>query len=120
MCDSSSSASNNQYALCSGDCGIATLEQGEVRKVTVVDSCSDGAPCVKISSLYADSPVPVPGTAEESTALDQARKLSAEFLGTAMLVTIIVGSGIMAQRLSPNDVGLQLLENAVSIAGGLV
>lgn len=48
------------------------------------------------------------------------RRALAEFLGTAFLVAVVVGSGIMAVRLSPNDVGLQLLENAVATAAGLV
>lgn len=48
-----------------------------------------------------------------------ARRLLAEFLGTALLVTMVVGSGIAAQRLSPNDVGLQLLENSTATALGL-
>jgi arsenate reductase len=43
-----------------------------------------------------------------------ARKLLAEYLGTALLVTAVVGSGIMAARLSPGDVGLQLLENSIA------
>ena len=43
----------------------------------------------------------------------------AEFLGTGLLVAIVVGSGIMASRLSPNDVGLQLLENSLATALGL-
>jgi glycerol uptake facilitator-like aquaporin len=42
------------------------------------------------------------------------RRLAAEFLGTALLVTAVVGSGIMASRLSPHDVGLQLLENSTA------
>ena len=33
-----------------------------------------------------------------------ARRLLAEFLGTGLLVTVVVGSGIAAQRLSPDDV----------------
>src|SRR4051794_4433413 len=37
-----------------------------------------------------------------------------------MLVAVVVGSGIAAQRLSPNDVGLQLLENAAATAAGLI
>jgi arsenate reductase len=49
-----------------------------------------------------------------------ARKATAEAVGTAMLVAIVVGSGIFAQRLSPDDVGLQLLENSVATALGLV
>ena len=48
-----------------------------------------------------------------------ARKLTAEFLGTGFLVAGVVGSGIMAERLS-DDVGLQLLENAFATAGVLL
>jgi glycerol uptake facilitator-like aquaporin len=47
------------------------------------------------------------------------RRLLAEFLGTALLVTAVVGSGIMATALSPNDVGLQLLENSLATAFAL-
>ena len=46
------------------------------------------------------------------------RRLLAEFLGTGLLVTIVVGSGTAAQNLS-RDAGLQLLENAVVTAVGL-
>lgn len=48
-----------------------------------------------------------------------ARRALAEFCGTAFLVVAVVGSGIAAQRLSPGDVGLQLLENAAATAAGL-
>jgi len=47
------------------------------------------------------------------------RRLLAEFVGTALLVTAVVGSGIMATTLSPDDVGLQLLENSVATAFAL-
>ena len=47
------------------------------------------------------------------------RRLLAELLGTALLVTVVVGSGIAAQQLSPNDVGLQLLENSLATTLGL-
>ncbi len=47
------------------------------------------------------------------------RRLLAEFLGTALLVTVVVGSGIAAQQLSPDDVGLQLLENSTATVFGL-
>lgn len=47
------------------------------------------------------------------------RHLLAEFLGTALLVAIVVGSGVMASRLSPDDVGVQLLENSIATALGL-
>jgi arsenate reductase len=49
-----------------------------------------------------------------------ARQMLAEFLGSAGLVTVVIGSGIAAQRLSPDDVGLQLLENALVTGAGLV
>lgn len=48
-----------------------------------------------------------------------ARRLLAEFLGSALLVTVVVGSGIAAAQLSPNDVGLQLLENSTATVLGL-
>jgi glycerol uptake facilitator-like aquaporin len=51
---------------------------------------------------------------------DLLRRSVAEFVGTALLVAVVVGSGIAAQRLSPDDVGLQLLENAAATAAGLV
>ena len=44
------------------------------------------------------------------------RRLLAEFVGTAALVTAVVGSGIMATTLSPHEVGLQLLENSTATA----
>jgi arsenate reductase len=47
------------------------------------------------------------------------RRLVAEFTGTGLLVTVVVGSGIAASRLSPSDVGLQLLENSTVTAFGL-
>jgi arsenate reductase len=49
-----------------------------------------------------------------------ARRCVAELLGTAFLVAVVIGSGIAAQRLSPDDVGLQLFENAAATAAGLV
>ena len=48
------------------------------------------------------------------------RRLLAEFIGTALLLAVVVGSGIAAQRLSPTDVGLELFENAIATAAGLV
>ena len=47
------------------------------------------------------------------------RRLLAELLGTGFLVAAVVGSGIAAQRLSPGDTGLQLLENAAATAAVL-
>lgn len=51
---------------------------------------------------------------------DLARRAGAEALGTAFLVAVVVGSGIAAQRLSPTDTGLALLENSVATGAGLV
>lgn len=48
------------------------------------------------------------------------RKALAELLGTAFLLAAVVGSGIAAQRLSPDDIGLQLLENSVITGAALV
>jgi glycerol uptake facilitator-like aquaporin len=47
------------------------------------------------------------------------RRLLAELLGSAFLAAIVIGSGIAAQRLSPGDTGLELLENAAATAAGL-
>jgi arsenate reductase len=52
--------------------------------------------------------------------VDLARKATAEAVGTALLVAIVVGSGIYAERLSPGDTGLQLLENSLATGAGLV
>ena len=40
----------------------------------------------------------------------------AEGLGTGFLVAVVVGSGVMAEELSPDDVGLQLLANSTATA----
>ena len=49
-----------------------------------------------------------------------ARRATAEAVGTAFLVMAVVGSGIAARRLSPGDVGLQLLENSLVTGAALV
>ena len=48
-----------------------------------------------------------------------ARRLLAEFLGSAFLAAAVIGSGIAAANLSPGDTGLQLFENAAATAAGL-
>ena len=48
-----------------------------------------------------------------------ARRLFAEYLGSAFLAAVVIGSGIAASRLSPDDTGLALLENAAATATGL-
>lgn len=51
---------------------------------------------------------------------DLARKAAAELIGTAFLVAAVIGSGIAASRRSPDDVGLQLLENSLVTGAVLV
>ncbi len=48
------------------------------------------------------------------------RRAVAEFIGTALLLIAVIGSGIAAQTLSPNDTGLELLENAAATGAALV
>jgi glycerol uptake facilitator-like aquaporin len=47
------------------------------------------------------------------------RRLLAEYVGTGLLVAVVIGSGIAAQRLSPDDTGLQLLQNSLTTVFGL-
>lgn len=49
-----------------------------------------------------------------------ARRLTAEALGSAMLLAVVVGSGIMAERLAGGNVALALLANALATGAGLV
>ena len=48
------------------------------------------------------------------------RQAAAELVGTAFLVATVIGSGVAAQRLSPTDTGLQLLENSLVTGAALV
>jgi glycerol uptake facilitator-like aquaporin len=54
-----------------------------------------------------------------TSAIPLPRRLAAELLGSAFLAAIVIGSGIAAQRLSPSDTGLELLENSAATAAGL-
>ena len=67
-------------------------------------------------STLADAPETGSGILQATLA----RRLVAELTGTAFLIVAVIGSGIMASRLSPTDVGLQLLENAAATAGALI
>lgn len=49
-----------------------------------------------------------------------ARRVTAEFLGTAFLVAAVVGSGIMGERLANGNVALALLANTVATGAALV
>ena len=48
------------------------------------------------------------------------RQATAEGVGTALLAAVVVGSGILAERLSPGDAGLQLLHSSLATVGGLM
>jgi glycerol uptake facilitator-like aquaporin len=48
------------------------------------------------------------------------RKLAAEFLGTAALLSIVVGSGIMGERLASGNMAIALLGNSIATGAGLV
>lgn len=50
---------------------------------------------------------------------DLPRRLVAESIGTGLLILAVIGSGVTATRLSPDDVGLQLLENAIATGAAL-
>src|SRR5262250_1163834 len=52
--------------------------------------------------------------------VDLLRRTTAEAVGTALLLATVVGSGIMAERLSGGNVALALLANALATGAGLV
>ncbi len=97
-----------------------SLEQAQTHSVRTVASpgrrLGHGRNRVTDAPHAPDGPPVRPAQPRQPTL---ARRLSAEALGTLLLVTIVVGSGIAAERLSPGDVGLQLLENSTATAFGL-
>jgi glycerol uptake facilitator-like aquaporin len=54
-----------------------------------------------------------------SGAVTLPRRLAAEAVGTAMLLAVVVGSGIMAERLSGGNIAIALLANAIATGSGL-
>ena len=52
--------------------------------------------------------------------VNMARRLAAEALGTALLLAAVVGSGVMAERLSGGNAGVALLANALATGAALV
>ena len=78
-------------------------------------------PGVRDPGLLLMDPLQVDGVASGRGArLSLARRVTAEAIGTALLVAAVIGSGISASRLSPGDVGLQLFENAMATGAALV
>ena len=78
-------------------------------------SCSSSAAVPTMVDLETS-----PETGTGTLRLDLPRRLTAEALGTGLLVVAVIGSGIMASRLSPTDTGLQLLENAAATAAAVI
>lgn len=68
------------------------------------------------SAIPSAVPQPVPGAVPPRRPL--AARAAAEFVGTAALVAVVVGSGIQATELT-KDVGLQLLANSLATVFGL-
>ena len=78
-----------------------------VRSMFIASSLTEDVSRVKMVAVTTPHRPPLP------------RRLLAELLGTGLLVAVVVGSGIAAQQLSPDDVGLQLLENSTATVLGL-
>ena len=115
-----SAGAMDQFSVCEEGCATKLeLTKGSVIPKAALGNCTDGSTCIKMSNLYSDSPAPVPVDTPVSNIVETSRKLAAELLGTAILLNLIVGSGTMAETLS-TDVGLQLLENGISVGAGLV
>lgn len=55
-----------------------------------------------------------------SPAFDLSRRLAAETLGTALLLAIVIGSGIMGERLAGGNTAIALLGNTLATGAGLV
>jgi len=51
--------------------------------------------------------------------IDMPRKLASEFLGTALLLAVVIGSGVMGERLAGGNVAVALLANTLATVGGL-
>ena len=52
--------------------------------------------------------------------MTRSRRIVAETLGTALLLAVVVGSGIMAERLAGGNVAIALLANTIATGAGLV
>jgi glycerol uptake facilitator-like aquaporin len=53
------------------------------------------------------------------TVVDMPRKLASEFMGTALLLAVVIGSGVMGERLAGGNVAVALLANTLATVGGL-
>jgi len=60
-----------------------------------------------------------PGARDEPALHVDPRKLLAEALGTALLLAVVIGSGIMGERLAAGNAAIALLANTLATVGGL-
>src|SRR6478752_7120402 len=90
----------------SAACTAARRARSEFRSRDIDSILTELSSSVNMGGV-SSAPVPLP------------RRLIAEFLGSAFLAAVVIGSGIAAQRLSPGQTGLALLENAAATAAGL-
>ena len=111
--------------------GSTNMPIASIRQMGPDDkSCCDPSTnqCIPISSnqcitfeydcVYGDSPAPLPANTPKPVLQELIRELSAEFVGTLLLVLVVIASGIQAENLS-SDVGVQLLINSVATVAGL-
>ena len=103
---SSVSVIRSRAGSASAACKMARRSSSEVRSEFIESILTELSSSVKMSGVTS-APVLL------------WRRLLAEFLGSAFLAAVVIGSGIAAQRLSPGQTGLQLLENAAATAAGL-
>src|ERR1700761_8968943 len=65
-------------------------------------------------------PDPTPSPVVPVHQVDMMRRLAAEFLGTALLLSVVVGSGIMGERLAGGNAAIALLGNTLATGAALV
>ncbi|GAB7102600.1 MIP/aquaporin family protein [Streptomyces phaeofaciens JCM 4814] len=86
---------------------MTTTEAAEQDRAGESDIAPDGS---------GRGPQPAPGATPPRTPLTA--RATAEFIGTALLVAVVIGSGIQATELT-HDVGVQLLANSIATVFGL-
>src|SRR6266568_5077580 len=103
---SSVSVMSSRAGSASAACTAARRANSEFRSTDIDSILTEAASSVNMGGVTS-APAPL------------WRRLTAESLGSAFLAAVVIGSGIAAQRLSPGQVGLDLLENAAATAAGL-
>jgi len=107
----------NADTTCSSDKNCIALPSPRDQRQPCIKA--DDGECIP-ACYYPQSPAKLPAdqASPASVGLEKARKLFAEFLGTCLLVMIVVSSGISAEQLS-DDVGIQLTMNSLATVAGL-